>query len=160
MSKQRVEVCISGGVGNQLFQYAVGLSVSKRLNAELVLDLSWFQNAKTSELRKLELHNFVLLDALQTQSSGARQQVMQLKKKLCGYKLIRDVNWNPDRIQTLQSSRHLLLNGYWQSERYFSDVETLLRSSIHQKRFNSSPAAETARSIASSKCVGLHVKWV
>ena len=37
-----VVVKLSGGLGNQMFQYAAGRSASLRLKVPLVLDLSWF----------------------------------------------------------------------------------------------------------------------
>jgi hypothetical protein len=39
---QPVVVGLSGGLGNQMFQYAAGRSLAVRLGLPLVLDLSWF----------------------------------------------------------------------------------------------------------------------
>ena len=62
MVKQRVEVEISGGIGNQLFQYAVALTLSKHLDAELVLDVSWYRrNSRLMNNRQMKLDEFVNL---------------------------------------------------------------------------------------------------
>ena len=42
MIKPAVIVKINGGLGNQMFQYAHALSVAKKFDLELKLDLSWF----------------------------------------------------------------------------------------------------------------------
>ena len=39
-----ISVHISGGLGNQLFQYAAGLALARRLNTKLRLDARKFSN--------------------------------------------------------------------------------------------------------------------
>src|SRR6516165_5948072 len=36
---------LMGGCGNQIFQYATGLALARRLGVELKLDVSWFETA-------------------------------------------------------------------------------------------------------------------
>lgn len=45
-------VRLSGGMGNQMFQYAAALAAAKRLGTELVLDLAWY-NQHTAKLGRL-----------------------------------------------------------------------------------------------------------
>ena len=40
--KLPIVVMLQGGLGNQMFQYAAGRSLAKRLETNLVLDLDWF----------------------------------------------------------------------------------------------------------------------
>ena len=49
---------INGGLGNQLFSYALGYSVSKKTNSELIIDTSLNDS---SIARPLEISNFNLL---------------------------------------------------------------------------------------------------
>ena len=50
---------ISGGLGNQLFQYAAGRTVALLNQAELKLDVTEFDEYK---LRNFELFNFNIFD--------------------------------------------------------------------------------------------------
>ena len=46
-----ITVKIKGGLGNQLFQYAFGRSLSSDLNTELSFDLSYFDTEYSKSLR-------------------------------------------------------------------------------------------------------------
>ena len=47
--RQPVVVGLSGGLGNQMFQYAAGRSLAIRIGAPLALDLSWFGGQSTRQ---------------------------------------------------------------------------------------------------------------
>ena len=49
-----IKLKLTGGLGNQMFQFAVGYSLAKKRNTELNLDLSWFN--------RRNLHNGFELD--------------------------------------------------------------------------------------------------
>lgn len=158
MTNQRVEVVISGGIGNQLFQYAAGLSLSKRLNSELVLDLSWYFRSHGSSQRRMELDKFINLAEVQVISSPLYSKAHRIGRVFQGYKIIDDSICNPDKFESFVCSRDVSMNGYWQSERYFSRISHELRDLIVQDKFSSTVTSEMAQSIVSSKCIGLHVR--
>ena len=54
-NKKKLFVSLDGGLGNQLFQFAVGFSLSKKLNMKLILDIS---NYSKKNIRKFELYSF------------------------------------------------------------------------------------------------------
>ena len=56
-TEQGITVKIVGGLGNQLFGYAAGLSLSKQLNCPLFLDTSWFLRQRAFSF---SLNNFNL----------------------------------------------------------------------------------------------------
>jgi hypothetical protein len=58
-------VKVTGGLGNQLFQYALGRALSSRLSCELVLDTSFYPQ---QTLRKYELNKFQIQARLATKS--------------------------------------------------------------------------------------------
>ena len=45
---------LSGGLGNQMFQYALGLVLERKLNIQVKYDFSFFQNRKN-------IHNNILI---------------------------------------------------------------------------------------------------
>ena len=54
-TEQGITVKIVGGLGNQLFGYAAGLSLARQLNCPLFLDTSWFSRQKAFSF---SLNNF------------------------------------------------------------------------------------------------------
>jgi hypothetical protein len=81
-----------------------------------------------------------------------------MKKKIQGYKIVGEAKYNPEQFSLIRTSRNVLMNGYWQSERYFSDVSSILRASINQEDFTSKSTEDVAASIKSTKCIGVHVR--
>lgn len=158
MIKKSVEVSLSGGIGNQLFQFAAGLSLCSQLDAELVLNLSWYGRKTSAAQRKMQLHYFVEVDKFQTHSTSIHPTIDRMKRIAQGYKIVNEAEYDPERFLLIRTNRNVVMNGYWQSERYFSAVSSLLRASIKQDDFTSKSANDLAESIKSSKCIGIHVR--
>ena len=159
MVKQRVEAEISGGIGNQLFQFAAALTLSKRLDAELILDVSWYRrNSRLSNNRQLELKEFVDLGTLRQISNKRHPKVELAVQILQNYKLISDANTDPLKFRSLSSSRHIRLRGYWQNEQYFAPISADLRSMFSQHLIMSRFANEIAKQIKVGSSLGLHVR--
>lgn len=139
---KNVKVSLYGGLGNQLFQYAAGFALAKRLNVPLVLDLSWFEEVKSKEeitTRKFALAPFdldVTATILDTHSFFS----------LFKSKLLQRLNLTNGKSDTyheksfhfdsdfLKISCPVHLNGYWQSYKYFDNVADELRQSIGQPK--------------------------
>ena len=123
---------IKGGLGNQLFQYAVGRALALHHRLPLKLDLTIFKTYKLhrylldqfaiqadiateDEIIKLKGRNNVLFSALR--KAGFVKRKSYLKEKRSSYFDV-SVFKNDD----------VYLDGYWQNELYFSDIrEELLR---------------------------------
>jgi hypothetical protein len=83
MNNQIIEVAMSGGIGNQLFQYSAGLSLSARLKAELVLDISWHHRSRgLSNFRTMELHRFVDLEGTGISTSRLNSKLRLAQRKI------------------------------------------------------------------------------
>ena len=54
-----VIVKLQGGLGNQMFQYAFGLSIATKYSKELYLDLTWYDDTSIDTKRKFLLNNFI-----------------------------------------------------------------------------------------------------
>jgi hypothetical protein len=158
MDNQRVVVILSGGIGNQLFQFAAGLSLSTRLNTELILDLSWYRHVRRVSRRRMELEQFIDFRNVKTIDSPIHPRLIWIGKMLRGQQIITDSQYRPNEFMNFSTKRDLSLLGHWQSEQYFSNVAKVIRTSINLNTFLSASSGEEERSISSSECIGLHVR--
>ena len=94
---------IQGGLGNQMFQYAAGLAVSKRLQEPLFLNNSFYEVNKS---RQYELGVFPI------SATVSNEQAKLIEEK--GF-----------RHQDITESGMMV--GYWQSEKYFADIADQVR---------------------------------
>ena len=146
-------VKLIGGIGNQMFQYALARSLAHRDSSYLKLDIQSFEDYK---LRKYGLHCFHIieqfasideLNAFKINSSEKKS----LKNKIiqfagasptvryynpCHY--IKEQNFTFDNT-VLDQKGHLYLDGYWQSEKYFADIKDIICRDF-SFRFAPSPA--------------------
>jgi hypothetical protein len=106
---------VSGGLGNQLFQYAAGLSLAERIGGELKLDLSWYK----SEIR--DDRRFCLAHFLATASVASESDVARVKR----FRLEQDMTVFDQRIFSVADDVYLC--GFWVSARYFQGAEESVR---------------------------------
>ncbi|MBY8035678.1 alpha-1,2-fucosyltransferase [Vibrio fluvialis] len=161
-----VIVKITGGLGNQLFQYATGKALAKKLSCELVLDLSFYP---TQTLRKYELDKFNIEARIATTkeitlSGGGNDVVSRLMRKFGLTSVIfpqyikeRESIKYVDKIDQCKSGA--FLDGYWQNPRYFSQIKSELVQDFLPKTPLSAPALAWKTHIEqSSTPVSLHVR--
>jgi hypothetical protein len=98
---------IQGGLGNQMFQYAAGLAVSKRLQEPLFLNNSFYEVNKS---RQYELGVFPV------SATVSNEQGKRIEEK--GF-----------RYQDITESGMMV--GYWQSEKYFADIADQVRKEFY-----------------------------
>lgn len=160
-----------GGLGNQMFQYAAARRLAL-LNEDLLkLDTGWFAApASGGAERVYELGVFALKAPFASPSEvrslrGADMRRLPgwLKRALrgCGYQGARSCitekhfHFDPG-ILALKGD--VYLDGYWQSEKYFSDVADLLRDDFHIVPEPDSRNRDMLEQIRSSGAVSLHVR--
>lgn len=168
---------ISGGLGNQLFQYALGKSLALRNNTELVLDTSWYASAEArNPRREFELHHFALhvrtmsraneqalgLPSMSSASIMAkvRRRLFRLKesrKPLVERTFITEPHYHfsPD---ILAIDHDCYLAGDWQSERYFNAHADIIRKGFALKHPLSPSAQAFLKRIKKTNSVALHIR--
>ena len=132
MTEQRfpVVVGLSGGLGNQMFQYAAGRSLAHRLGAPLVLELSWFSGQKD---RQFSLSQFSIKALPHTPYQwlprGGRALISRLSRRylprIMGVPVWREPHFHYS-TEFSKLSVPVFLEGYWQSEFYFSNMRSQL----------------------------------
>lgn len=161
-----IVVRLSGGLGNQLFQYAAGRALSSRLDAELVLDRSWFgQRSWRTTSRPYELDPYPLQArtletrelptlALYTNAMLKRVPLGALRGPL---RLVREAHPGFDP-SFLALRDDVYLDGYWQSPRYFESLAAHVRREATPTVAMSGDDRRVIASMESSDPVAVHVR--
>lgn len=163
-----------GGLGNQMFQYAMASSVARRVGKRLKLDLSWIHQMEKQlvaddiyglgifSFEKVfsnsdEVHRFLpsgrfaakICRAINLALPFAWRNVLEE----------REMGWHPEVMEIRRSVYFYM--GYWQSEKYFSDFaqeirkDFTFREEIRRSIEEQRPMVEKIR-----KCnaVSLHIR--
>jgi len=131
-------VKIKGGLGNQLFQYALGLELSKINNKRLYLDLTWFEKNNIDTQRTYMLSRFNLNYEIASENQikkfiNDNLLIQKIKNRLVNlfiplkfrrYILELNNNFN-DEILLLRDDFYL--DGTWMNEKYFLTVAENIR---------------------------------
>jgi len=133
---------IQGGLGNQMFQYAAGLSLADRRRDALVIDVSSFLH---DPLRVFRLDMFP--GVARRISSGEVAVLGPATRVPTPVRVVRD----DFRTFTFPDG-DLYLDGYWQSERFFADVADKVVGDFDLSHLAGSAPADLAR------CAALHVR--
>ena len=148
-------VNLTGGNGNQMFQYAVARALAERNNTNVLLDLSWFNQKfdATTTPRHYELACFSL-DAKVLKYSGTTRE--KLQRRLA--KQYMEPHFHYDK-NFVKLSKNTILNGYFQSEKYFNDIrEILLQDFSWIKKPEGKNKALQEQIQKDSSSVSLHVR--
>ena len=143
---------IIGGLGNQMFQYALGRCLTLKRGVRLKLDVSGFTGYKK---RKYELSAFNIQEDYANRleilsfsiPSLWRPQPRVIKREHAHFE-----------HEILALSGDVYLKGYWQSEKYFIEIEDVIRKEFTLKNPQSGKNLEVSRLIASKESVSLHVR--
>ena len=130
-------VRLKGGVGNQLFQYALGGALQKHYGVPVSYDISKYKN---DPLRKFELHaldpNIAEEGSIRAFFSPSLMERIKGKLKAKqGNEIIKEQpkqEWRFNGDIFKMNGRSLYLDGYWQSPRYFELFQTDLRKQFAQ----------------------------
>lgn len=110
---KRVQTSLQGGLGNQMFQYAFGKTVSSKLGADFELFTGCLGNHHVKRTYQLDLFNI----HINTDKPLITDDLVIMRE---------DINANPKDVQYPNSS-NIVLVGYWQNLDYFKDYEIEIR---------------------------------
>ncbi|QWD14764.1 alpha-1,2-fucosyltransferase [Polynucleobacter paneuropaeus] len=138
--KFKIVAKLFGGLGNQLFIYAAARRLALFNNSQLFLDISsGFANDHVYK-RTCQLYNFKINAEICLIKNSNNFLVILLRRFhiiinfLIPFKFKYYIKQNGSnfeiRIFNYKQKYNLYLEGYWQSERYFADIDNLIRSEL------------------------------
>ncbi len=136
---------IFGGIGNQMFQYALGRRLSLEQKTGLVFDVSWYKNSPD---RLFTLNHFNI--------SGKGITVFQKISSLF-IPHIKESSFAFDS-KILSVGKNVFLTGYWQNLKYFEEIESILRKDFIPKDIQGEKYEALLKKISGSNSVSLHVR--
>lgn len=162
-------VKIKGGLGNQLFQYAAGRHLAEMRGVELKLDLSYINADPNGAYTKRELE----LDVFNVKCSIAEKNQTAAFLKNSGNRYVRTIcrnypglfkhayiaesgNLFHDKFYSYPKNTYL--DGFWQSEKYFKPIRSVLLEELSLKNGLTEEAQALADKIISSNAVSVHIR--
>jgi hypothetical protein len=160
-----IVVQLLGGLGNQMFQYALGRSLAIKRSTSLKLDVAWFDNIENKNTnRQYELDNYLvsakIVDAREIEIGKEQEQKhkLPLQRFFTGNQL--SVYAEPDASfhkNILELPDNTYLVGYWQNENYFKDIRSMILKEFKPKKL-SNYSQKTTEQIRKQPSVSLHVR--
>ncbi len=151
---------ISGGLGNQMFQYAIAKAIAIKNNNTFKLDISAYESYK--------LHNGYRLNIFSIEESLAtKKEIIYLagytNRFLSKLKFPRKSTYYKEKERTVYDNNvfsffDIYLDGYWQNENYFLPIRDSLVQDFLPKEEISVTANNYLNQIQSLVSVSIHVR--
>ena len=169
LESRKIVARIVGGLGNQIFIYATARRLALVNDAELVLDnVSGFVRDYDYR-RNYQLDHFNIpcrkataaerLEPFPRVRRYLKRRWDQRKPFMQRSYLVQDgIDYDP-RLLQFKPKRLVYLEGYWQSENYFKDIEETIRREMQITPPVDAANLEISKQIGSKKTVAVHVRF-
>ncbi len=158
---------LTGGLGNQMFQYAFGRRLADRHQTQLKLDRGIYSDpALNVPPRTYDLGIFNIVEEIATveeirrfANRSGNEFIDKLLNRVFGLKPshIREPHYHFSQA-AMDAPDNVYVSGYWQSERYFHDIEPKLRNEFTFRDPMSRNAEPLHQRITDSESVCVHVR--
>jgi len=162
-----VIVKLMGGLGNQMFQYAAGRVLAEKHKVPLKLDVTFLNDRSAREnftFRDFELdcfnYDFEIASHKEIEKFNLLGNLGNLFRRLTRKKSFfhfceQSFNYN-EGFEQLPSD--VFLEGYWQSEKYFQHIRTLLMQVYTWKPISDENNLSILNSIKMNNSVSVHIR--
>jgi hypothetical protein len=164
-----IQVNLCGGLGNQLFEYAFGRSLSLRCGLPIELDAVTLFKQDRVYKRKYELDAFTLPEVVEVRRSPRLfsrferklQSKLDKKRELNQRQYIleeRPFRFQDELLELIPANK-IKIQGYWQSEKYFETNAELIRKEM---QFKKQPISKewAERLLSEPQAVAVHIRRI
>jgi hypothetical protein len=153
-----ITIKLQGGIGNQMFQYAFGRSLSLKKKEDLSLDTSFYKNIKTGDtLREFKLNNFnIKADIIETDNFNKSTKIFWKIINGIGLVIHKDFHVRFHPIFLKMRAKNFI--GFFQSYKYFIIYEKEIKEDLTLKSQLPPKAIEIMEQIKNSLSVSIHVR--
>lgn len=159
-----IRLILTGGLGNQMFEYATAKALALKLDKELDLDLYALQKKTKGITRDFELDIFDI--DLKTSSSWKTKLLVKLfpfvdrnrsffQKTFNYFRDYSAIVYLPE-FQELEGN--VILHGHFQNEKYFKQYETIIRKEFTFKHPLKGQNLQIAQQMEKSNSVAIHIR--
>lgn len=159
---------VIGGLGNQMFQYAAGRSLSMKRGVQLKLDISGFANYSLHQGFELER---VFTCSVKFASGADVRRMLGWQSRSAASRILLRPSMAIFRRKGFIVEPHFnywqgindappesYLSGYWQSEKYFFGAAVQIRTDFTFRSLLNSRNAEVAEQMQRGNAISLHVR--
>jgi hypothetical protein len=157
-----------GGLGNQLFQYSLGRNLSIIKNSTLYLDLSKLHDSEIPRQYQLDhfqikaqiasqnlVKKFVIPDRVDWPGRIRYWAERKLPYYYRSYIKEQSIGFDP---KIFRVRKNVCLEGYWQSECYFSRIRDILLSEITLRDPTDQIFNDLEKNITRSNSISIHIR--
>lgn len=157
-------VKLMGGLGNQMFQYACARHLAEKNNDIVKLDLSWYQPGGVpvgDTVRPYALDRFAISAQIANEEeivrAGGRPPVFKKLIRKIVNKMRPLASYSFDR-NVLRQTGNVYLEGFFQNENYFKDIEFIIRNEFQLRGGLGDAAHAVFEDIGLGEAVSVHIR--
>lgn len=160
---------IKGGLGNQLFCYAAARRLALQNNSDLVIDDTTGFSRDSNYGRKYALDHFNITARKATSNEKlepferVRRGILKYQERCKPFEeriyIEQEFSDFDARVLHLKFKGTAYMDGLWQSELYFADIEDRLRRDLTFIQPVDAQNLELSKIIKESNSVAVHVRW-
>lgn len=163
-----ITVRIFGGLGNQLFQYAFGRRLSLKLNTGLMLNYY-------DQILRTDFDGENLTRITDVFDLPVKLYIGKIRKRILNRNTLSGIDHlisavyaktryfltenNYDYSQNIiKESKNIYASGYWQNEKYFKDIENIIRKDFKFKIEQYVSNLDIYKEITKNNSISLHIR--
>ncbi|MBM2817610.1 MAG: glycosyl transferase family 11 [Parcubacteria group bacterium] len=149
---------LSGGLGNQLFQYALARKFKEKGNADIKIDASYLRPSKQDMVTRREF----LLDNFNITLKVLNSAGVLMRKIKTNLSRIMKTIYDPKQFgydkSVFDCKDNCFLAGNWANPQYFDDIKPVLLREITLKNALSDKTEKILEMINNSESVSIHIR--
>lgn len=164
-------VYISGGLGNQMFQYAFYRKLKETYKENVLVNLSYFSEIKKGyencfgyDLYKifnlnLKTHNDLIFNINSNKIFIGKRILFKIFKILDIFIYFEDRSLSEEKnLQKINKKDFKYFWGYWQSEKYFKDIEEIIKEVFIFPKLEDKANLDILDIIQKTESVSIHIR--